>query len=138
MARFNTNTFRSLNESIARIQNPQAALDEAMEYTAALEAIILDLCEELDLDPQALMEDIQTAARFKEMGKKIDRAAADYKKKGSYAKFITGKTRKDPYARKLEDVVGRDKDEAHSKKLYGKGGKVLKRKPDPKKGDVGG
>jgi hypothetical protein len=58
MARFNTNTFRSLNESISRIQNPIAALDEAMEYTSILETVILDLCEALDLDPQALLESV--------------------------------------------------------------------------------
>jgi hypothetical protein len=71
MSRFNTDTFRSLNESIARVQNPQAALAEAMEYTAALEAVILALCEELELDPQALVEDVMTAGRKKEHEKKL-------------------------------------------------------------------
>lgn len=60
MSRFNTDTFRSLNESIARVQNPQAALAEAMEYTAILEEVILSICEELELDPQALVEDALT------------------------------------------------------------------------------
>ena len=36
MARFDHDTYRSLNESIAHVQNPQAALNEALEYTAAL------------------------------------------------------------------------------------------------------
>ena len=61
MSRFNTDTFRSLNESIARVQNPQAALAEAMEYTAILEEVILSLCEELELDPQALAKDASLA-----------------------------------------------------------------------------
>jgi hypothetical protein len=56
MARFDHDTYRSLNESIAHVQNPQAALDEALEYTAALEEVILTLCEELGLDPQAVLE----------------------------------------------------------------------------------
>ena len=71
MSRFNTDTFRSLNESIARVQNPQAALAEAMEYTAILEEVILSLCEELEIDPQALVEDIMTAERQKEHEKKL-------------------------------------------------------------------
>ncbi len=78
MARFNTNTFRSLNESIARIQNPIAALDEAMEYTSILETVILDLCEALDLDPQALVEDALTASASEVLAKrkrKVDAAA---------------------------------------------------------------
>jgi len=58
MARFDHDTYRSLNESIAKVQNPQAALNEALEYTAALEAALLALCEELGLDPEALMEDV--------------------------------------------------------------------------------
>jgi len=70
MARFNTDTFRSLNESIARIQNPIAALDEAMEYTSILEAVILDLCEALDLDPQALVEDALTASASEVLAKR--------------------------------------------------------------------
>ena len=58
MARFNNKTYRSLNESISQVQNPQAALNEALEYNAALEAVLLSLCEELDLDPRDLMEGV--------------------------------------------------------------------------------
>jgi hypothetical protein len=58
MARFDHDTYRSLNESISQVQNPQAALNEALEYTALLEEVLLALCEELDIDPQALMEDV--------------------------------------------------------------------------------
>jgi hypothetical protein len=63
MARFDHDTYRSLNSSISQVQNPQAALDEALEYTALLEEVLLALCEELDIDPEALMEDIQTPER---------------------------------------------------------------------------
>ena len=44
MARFNNKTYRSLNESISHVQNPQAALNEALEYNAALGAVLLSLC----------------------------------------------------------------------------------------------
>lgn len=111
MSRFNTDTFRSLNESIARIQNPQAALAEAMEYTAILEEVILSLCEELELDPQALVEDVMTVAREKEHQKKMGRAAA----KGDKAH---------------QKSIARYHKELESKKVFGKRGKILKRKRD--------
>lgn len=48
----------SLNESISYVNSPQRELDEAVEYALALEEVLLALCEELELDPQALVEDI--------------------------------------------------------------------------------
>ena len=66
MARLDHNTYRSLNESINRVQNPHAALNEALEYTAALEAALLALCEELDLAPDELFEMAQTYDRWRE------------------------------------------------------------------------
>ena len=56
--RFNNTNHRSLNESIAKAQNPQQTLDEALEYTAALESVILSICEELEIDPDELVEDV--------------------------------------------------------------------------------
>ncbi len=61
----------SLNESIAYVNSPQRELDEATEYALALEEVLLALCEELDIDPNALVEDLQTPERAKEMRKKI-------------------------------------------------------------------
>jgi hypothetical protein len=61
--RFNTNKYSSLNESITKVQNPQTALEEAMEYTAALEAVIVGICEKLDLDPDALVEEVFNSPR---------------------------------------------------------------------------
>ena len=53
-----TNTkHTSLNESIAYVNSHQRELDEATEYAAQLEDLVLALCEELELDPQALVED---------------------------------------------------------------------------------
>jgi len=56
MSRLTTQKYSSLNKSITSVQNPEAALQEALEYTAVLETVILSLCEELDLDPQELVE----------------------------------------------------------------------------------
>jgi hypothetical protein len=121
--RFNNTNFRSLNESINRVQNPveikeasmgvgrpneplsrtlkraakamkisgkappkptttnppekkeRAAIDEVLEYTAALESVILSICEELEIDPDELVEDVMTIARERELGKKIKATA---------------------------------------------------------------
>ena len=129
MPRFNTNTFRSLNESIARIQNPQAALDEAMEYTALLETVLLALCEELDLDPNKLFEDIQTPERAEEMGKKERKAGADHDRKLQKA-FDRGENEGSPKIRKIDrdyaKIANRDfKEKSDPDRLYGKGGKVV-------------
>lgn len=129
MSRFNTNTFRSLNESIARIQNPIAALDEAMEYTATLEAVILALCEELELDPNKLIEDIQTPERAAEMGKSERKGYADQQRKLKKA-FNQGEREGSPKIRKIDKeyrkVADRDwKEKSDPDRLYGKGGKVV-------------
>ena len=93
MSRFNTNTFRSLNESIARIQNPIAALDEAMEYTAALEEILLALCEELDLDPNELMEDIFDNSRSASVSRENIKIAQKQEKAGQKPKGFAAKVK---------------------------------------------
>jgi hypothetical protein len=128
MARFNTNTFRSLNESIARVQNPIAALDEAMEYTSILEAVILDLCEALDLDPQALVEDALTADRGREWDTATSRAREDlarakaaHKKKSSNTNLAKVRKAED----RLRDVGYKRSDEEQSNKIYHRGGKVV-------------
>ena len=139
MARFNTDAFRSLNESIARVQNPQAALDEAMEYTSILESVILDLCEELELDPQALVEDVMTAGRERQLSGKINRQA--YKTNKAYAaddndespvgdeksKRRTAIEFRKQYERSKK--LGKRYDhEMQSDKVFGKGGRVLRDK----------
>ena len=117
--RFNANNHRSLNESIARVQNPQAALDEALEYTAALESIILSICEELEIDPDELMEDMAyTAAREKELDSRI-------------SKLFT-RSPDSKVAKKVDALAARHNRERDSNKyLYSKGGK---RRLIPKKG----
>ena len=59
--RFDNTKFRSLNETISHIDQPQTAVDE---YTELLESVLLALCEELELDPNALLEDFQTRGRY--------------------------------------------------------------------------
>ena len=61
--RFDNTKFRSLNETISHIDQPQTAVDE---YTELLESVLLALCEELELDPVALLEDWETTERKNE------------------------------------------------------------------------
>ena len=125
MARFDHDTYRSLNSSISQVQNPQAALDEALEYTAALEAALLALCEELGLDPVSLLEDVQTFERERETQgetKKLydKRAAADNR-------TAAGAKAHRSIDAKLRHREKRDAKERTSKQLYGKGGKVIRK-----------
>ena len=53
--RFDNNKFRSLNETITHMNEPQVAVDE---YTELLESVLLALCEELELDPNELLTEI--------------------------------------------------------------------------------
>lgn len=114
--RFNTDTYRSLNESITEVQNPQTALNEARDYAALLESVVVDLCEEFGLDPDAVMEMAMTLPRLhqtnRELGGLYDRETRGDKKAGS------------EFKKKLKQ----QKTEISSKKRYGVGGKVLKGK----------
>lgn len=115
--RFNQNTYRSLNESINEVQNPQVALDEARDYAALLEGVLADLCNEFDLDPDAVMEMAQTAARNKELSAR----ERGYEARGQ--------------GEKSDEVVTKLNRERDSRKyLYSKGGK---RTLIPKKGTAG-
>ena len=127
MSRFTTNTYRSLNESIARVQNPQAALDEAMEYAALLEEVLLALCEELGLDPDALLEDVQTFERESES--RAERKKLEKERDAGNRKWWTAAGRKKAgIARgKITRIEKRDNKEHFSKQLYGKGGKVIRK-----------
>ena len=69
--RFNTDKFRSLNETISHIDQPQVPADE---YTELLESVLLALCAELELDPDVLLEDFQTPERAAEMKTKRKRS----------------------------------------------------------------
>jgi hypothetical protein len=117
MPRFNTNTFRSLNESISQVQNPQAAMNEALEYASSLEAALEFMCEELNITPEELFEMAQTYDRWRETKAKHDKLMADWMKPGSGSK-----------ARKALAAHERASSrEEKSKTLYGKGGKAIRK-----------
>ena len=118
--RTNHNTFRSLNESIAAVQNPQVALDEAMEYTALLEEVLLALCEELELDPNALLEDVQTYERSQETTKKSKKLEKDIAKASNAQQHRRAVKAWDAHAKQVRKEVG-------SKTLYAKGGKTVRK-----------
>jgi len=126
MSRFNTNTFRSLNESIARIQNPQATLDEAMEYTALLETVLLALCEELELDPNTLLEDIQTFDRKSETYAEVRRLQRE-RDAARRKNTAEGDKQERSASAKLRHRYKRNDKEHFSKELYAKGGKVVRK-----------
>jgi hypothetical protein len=111
------------------IANIEIAEDGLYRVTAKLQPQIAVMPEGVEHDGDSLDEMAQTAARFKEMGKNISAAERDFL--GTVGTKSTKGTRKH-----LRKVYDKDAAEARSKKLYGKGGKVLKRKPDPSKGDV--
>ena len=52
-------------------QNLHEELTNTQNYITALEGAILHICEGLEIDPAALVEDLQTPARAQEMRKKI-------------------------------------------------------------------
>jgi hypothetical protein len=132
MARFDHDNYRSLNESIAKVQNPQAALNEAQEYTALLEEVLLALCEELDIDPQALMEDIQTPEREAESEKNMRKLS---RRAGGWETRLNNMTSRSKAARErqvkadaaAEAAEDRHRKEQKSKTVYGKGGKPVRK-----------
>ena len=126
----------SLNESIAYVNSPQRELDEAVEYARALEEVLLALCEELGIDPAALVEDIQTGERENEMFYKR-RSLQDKEDSAGDRAVLSGSKNKDKKKelnkkwsaakRALEKHDRRDRVEKDSSRLYGKGGKVVKK-----------
>lgn len=90
---------------------------EAVEYAEWLESILTNLCEELDIDPDALLEDVQTYDRWKERHAKHKKLTRDAYRKGSGRKEF-----------KALDAHARESDrEDRSKTLYGKGGKAIRK-----------
>jgi hypothetical protein len=95
----------------------KSVVGEGQEYTAALEAALLALCEELDLAPDELFEMAQTYDRWRETKAKHDKLMADWMKPGSGSK-----------ARKALAAHERASSrEEKSKTLYGKGGKAIRK-----------
>lgn len=131
--RFNHDNYRSLNESINEVQNPQRALNEAQDYAALLEGVLVDLCEEFDLDIDAVMEMAQSAARHRESVKQGNAAYNRLNKARPNIGTHRGNKEYKQAGRDLDRVILKREREEKSNKVFGKGGKVLKR--EPKKGD---
>ena len=105
--RFDNSKFRSLNETISHIDQPQISVDE---YTELLESVLLALCEELELDPNELLEDYQTPERADQ----TDRLRMRTRKAAESA------------ARKYEQAKTLAQYEKESPKTYGSKGRVVK------------
>jgi hypothetical protein len=140
--RTDNDTYRSLNESINGVQNPQVALHEAQEYASVLEAALDFVCEELEITPDELFEMAMTAGRVRQLGGKVNKQAiktaqawrADEKAGRGNPNYTHPGDRKSrrPTAiefskqhKKSEKVNARFRDEHESPKVYGMGGKVV-------------
>ena len=137
--RTDNDTYRSLNESINAVQNPQVALHEAQEYASVLEAALEFVCEKLEITPDELMEMAVTAARAREHNRAIDRADhrawAYTNPNNRQGMWKDGKAKSPAHIKKgkglekaYDSAVKKLDKERASKTLYGRGGKVLKSK----------
>jgi hypothetical protein len=110
------------------MENLQEQLEAMEDYTSVLEEALVALCAELEIDPVELVEDIQTAARKREMDSKENAAVA--KAAAAHRKMIypdtAAQTRYRSAKKKAVSVMQQNDAEAKSKKLYGVGGKVIK------------
>ena len=110
------------------MDNLHEQMDEIREYNELLETVLLALCEELDLDPQALVEMALTADRGREgdtatsrAREDLDRAKAANKKKSSNTNLAKVRKAED----RLRDIGYKRSDEEQSNKIYHRGGKVV-------------
>ena len=137
----NNTKFRSLNEAIQSVTNPQPELTQ-QEYIELLEFALESIAEELECDVEDLLEDIQTPQRKAEGEKDIK------KLKGAARKSLDNWAihRQSPHDRnhtsrgyklqdkfvavqkKLDDRTAIQKKEQKSKTRYGVGGKRRKTK----------
>ena len=144
--RFDNTKFRSLNETITHMNEPQVEVDE---YTELLESVLLALCEDLQLDPNELLEDFETpgrAAESKKAIKNLSRTRArrlkswtKHPEPGS-AGYYDAEDRFDKANSAKADRQNQQAAERASGDTYGKGGKIVKKgkgpkKPTPKAGD---
>ena len=141
--------FRSLNEAIESVTNPQPKVSSSLveeqryieEYLELLESALESIAEELECDVDDLVEDMaQTPQRTRQLASKIDKAERSKRPGGigtpEYSDKQYNSTKSG--AKKLRGYRKAEKDEKSgiklfnkevgSKKLYGRGGRVLKRK----------
>ena len=130
--------FRSLNEAIESVTNPQPELTQN-EYIELLESALESIAEELDWDVDDLddlLEMAQTPQRKRQLFAKIHKAESQQSYNSPSDRRSMRSTKSG--ARQLDRADKADKDvkrgrnlfnkEVGSKKLYGRGGRVLKRK----------
>ena len=130
--------FRSLNEAIESVTNPQPELTQN-EYIELLESALISIAEELECDVDDLVEMAQTPQRKRQLIAKIHKAESQqsYNSPSDARSMRSTKSG----AKQLDRAKKADKDvkrgvnlfnkEVGSKKLYGRGGRVLKRKIRP-------
>ena len=116
----------NMRQSLNKKNKAVAESVESAEYTELLESVLLALCEELALDPNALLEDFQTPAREKAMSAKLSKTDTDWQKKvnASYAKHSRLHDRLEKGYHKIKNEIEKEKS---SSKVYGKGGKIVKK-----------
>lgn len=123
-------------------QNLHEELTQTRNYITALEGAILHICEGEGIDPAALVEDVMTAARQKEHEKRLSplyrkgRIAHNRALKADFSdkKLNRASDKIDREIEKARRGRGGYSTEMNSKKVYGRGGKVLKRKE--REGDI--
>ena len=131
--------FRSLNEAIESVTNPQPEFTQE-EYIELLESALESIAEELECDVDDLVEDMaQTPQRKRQLLAKIHKAESQqsYNSPSDARSMRSTKSG----AKQLDRAKKADKDvkrgvnlfnkEVGSKKIYGRGGRVLKRKIRP-------
>jgi hypothetical protein len=106
MSRFSNSNFRSLNESIQNL-NSTNRITELEQYVDMLESVIISIAEQMECDADELVEMAVTPGRAREHEAKINRAKTE---KG---------------AKKADSNY--DKEANSTKKIFGKGGKVVKK-----------
>jgi hypothetical protein len=118
------------------MDNLHEQMDEIREYNELLETVLLALCEELDLDPQALLEDLQTPERDYEMYSSIRKkkqAEDKHKRKAKDASTparnraaVAHKLKAKDAAADVRKLKAKDAAEkADKENVYGTGGKVV-------------
>ena len=78
---FKKNPRKRLETSSSYYDSKTGAMDESTDYTELLESVLLALCEELELDPNQLLEDFQTPEREQETAGELRRAQGNARRK---------------------------------------------------------
>jgi hypothetical protein len=140
--------FKSLNESILSVTNPQPKFTQE-EYIELLEFALESIAEEMECSVEDLLEDIQTPQRKAEGEKDIKNLSRTRARRfKSYTKhpdpgsagYYSAEDRFDKANSAKAARQDKQSAEQASSDTYGKGGKIIKKakgpkKPTPKPGD---